>query len=175
MRWERPLLRAGEYLVRRSCRYLPSPIRDERYREWTAELPAILNDPDTKPAVRRAVRMLCYAADTIRGNRAGLWPRPAPPGGTHGRDVRPEHHPRPGSRGLPPLGDGDLGYGEPGSLLADSLARLPRDPTRQASGPQAARPPHRAEMTRAGVVSGVPLRIAVPRVVWPAALRSWVI
>jgi hypothetical protein len=67
MRWERPLLRAGEYLVGRSCRYLPSPIRDERYREWTAELPAILNDPGTRPAVRRAVRMLCYAADTIRG------------------------------------------------------------------------------------------------------------
>ncbi|HWN61972.1 MAG TPA: hypothetical protein VNO25_15060 [Streptosporangiaceae bacterium] len=67
MRWERPLLRAGEYLVGRSCRHLPGPIRDERYREWTAELPAILNDPDTKPAVRRAVRMLRYAADTIRG------------------------------------------------------------------------------------------------------------
>jgi hypothetical protein len=67
MRWERPLLRAGEYLVDRSCRHLPSPIREERYREWTAELPAILNDPGTKPAVRRAVRMLCYAADTIRG------------------------------------------------------------------------------------------------------------
>lgn len=67
MRGERPLLRAGEYLVSRSCRCLPGPIRDERYREWTAELPAILNDPGTKPAVRRAVRMLCYAADTIRG------------------------------------------------------------------------------------------------------------
>jgi hypothetical protein len=67
VRWERPLLRAGEYLVRRSCRYLPSSIRDERYREWTAELPAILHDPDAKPAWRRAVRMLGYAADTIRG------------------------------------------------------------------------------------------------------------
>jgi hypothetical protein len=67
MRWERPLLRAGEYLVGRSCRHLPSSIRDERYREWTAELPAILDDPDTKPAWRRAVRMLYYAADTIRG------------------------------------------------------------------------------------------------------------
>jgi hypothetical protein len=66
MRWERPLLRVGEYLVGRSCRRLPGPIRDERYREWTAELPAILNDPGTKPAVRRAVRMLCYAAGTIR-------------------------------------------------------------------------------------------------------------
>jgi hypothetical protein len=67
MRWQQPLLRAGEYLVARSCRYLPSSTRDERYREWTAELPAILDDPGTQPAWRRAVRMLCYAADTIRG------------------------------------------------------------------------------------------------------------
>ncbi len=67
MRWERPLLRAGEYLIGRSCRRLPSQIRQERYREWTAELPAILHDPDTRSAVRRAVRMLGYAADTIRG------------------------------------------------------------------------------------------------------------
>jgi hypothetical protein len=67
MRWERPLLRAGEYLISRSCRRLPTQIRDERYREWTGELPAILNDPDTRSAVRRAARMLGYAADTIRG------------------------------------------------------------------------------------------------------------
>ncbi len=67
MWWERPLLRAGEYLIGRSCRRLPSQIRQERYREWTAELPAILHDPDTRSAVRRAVRMLGYAADTIRG------------------------------------------------------------------------------------------------------------
>jgi hypothetical protein len=71
MRWERPLLRAGEYLIARSCRRLPSQIRDERRREWTAELPAILNDPGTKLAVRRAVRMLGYAADTIRGTALG--------------------------------------------------------------------------------------------------------
>jgi hypothetical protein len=67
MSWERPLLRAGEYLIGRSCRRLPSQIRDERYREWTAELPAILHDPDTRFAVRRAARMLGYAADIIRG------------------------------------------------------------------------------------------------------------
>jgi hypothetical protein len=67
MRGERPLLRVGEYLIGRSCRRLPSQIRQERYREWTAELPAILHDPGTRSAVRRAVRMLGYAADTIRG------------------------------------------------------------------------------------------------------------
>jgi hypothetical protein len=67
MRWERQLLRIGEYLVGRACRRLPGKVRDERYREWTAELPAILHDPDTRLAAHRAVRMLCYAVDTIRG------------------------------------------------------------------------------------------------------------
>jgi hypothetical protein len=67
MRCERQLLRAGEYLVRRACRRLPRQIRDERYREWATELPAILRDPDVRLPARRAVRMLCYAADTIRG------------------------------------------------------------------------------------------------------------
>jgi hypothetical protein len=42
-------------------------MREERYREWAAELPAILHDPDTRSAVRRAARMLRYAAGTIRG------------------------------------------------------------------------------------------------------------
>ena len=41
MRGERQLLRIGEYLVRRACRPLPPDVREERYREWAAELPAI--------------------------------------------------------------------------------------------------------------------------------------
>jgi hypothetical protein len=67
MRGERRLLRIGEYLITRACRRLPVETRDERCREWTAELPAILRDPDTRLAARRAARMLRYAADTIRG------------------------------------------------------------------------------------------------------------
>jgi hypothetical protein len=67
MRAERPLLRIGEYLIARACRHLPAGARDERYREWVAELPAILDDPDIRPAARRAARMLRYAAGTIRG------------------------------------------------------------------------------------------------------------
>jgi DivIVA domain-containing protein len=67
MRGERPLLRVGEYLIARACRHLPAGARDERYREWVAELPAILDDPDVRPAARRAARMLRYAAGTIRG------------------------------------------------------------------------------------------------------------
>jgi hypothetical protein len=67
MRGESALLRAGEYLVGRSCRHLPPEIRDERYREWAAELPAILHDREIRLAPYRAVRMLGYAADTLRG------------------------------------------------------------------------------------------------------------
>ena len=67
MRGERQLLRLGEYLLRRACQRLPPDIRQERYREWAAELPAILQDPQIRHAPRRAVRMLAYAADTVRG------------------------------------------------------------------------------------------------------------
>ena len=67
MRGERRLLRIGEYLIARACRHLPAEARDERYREWVAELPAILQDPGVRPAARRAARMLRYASGTIRG------------------------------------------------------------------------------------------------------------
>lgn len=67
MREERWLLRIGEYLIARAARLLPGETRDERYREWAAELPAILRDPDTRLAAHRAARMLGYAAGTIRG------------------------------------------------------------------------------------------------------------
>ena len=67
MRGERRLLRIGEYLIGRAARLLPGEIRDERRREWTAELPAILRDPDTRLAAHRAARMLRYAAGTVRG------------------------------------------------------------------------------------------------------------
>ena len=67
MRGEALLLRAGEYLLGRACKRLPQDIREERYREWAAELPAILHDPQAGLAAVRAVRMLAYAADTLRG------------------------------------------------------------------------------------------------------------
>jgi hypothetical protein len=67
MRGERLLLRAGEYLVGRACQRLPPAIREERYREWSAELPAIMHDPQVRPAPRLAIRTLAYAADTLRG------------------------------------------------------------------------------------------------------------
>ena len=67
MRGERQVLRLGEYLVGRACQQLPQDIREERYEEWAAELPAILHDPQIRLAPRRAMRMLAYAADTLRG------------------------------------------------------------------------------------------------------------
>jgi hypothetical protein len=67
MRGERQLLRVGEYLVGRASKQLPRKLREERYREWVAELPAILHDPLIQFAPRRAIRMLAYAADTFRG------------------------------------------------------------------------------------------------------------
>jgi hypothetical protein len=75
VRTERALLRTGEYLVGRACRRLAPETRDQRYREWTAELPAILHDPQIRLGPRRAVRMLGYAADILRGT--ALTPRPA--------------------------------------------------------------------------------------------------
>jgi hypothetical protein len=81
MRGERWLLRTGEFLVRRAARHLPATARAERYREWAAELPVILGDPEIKPAAARAARMLWFAADTLRG--AVLGPGPARHRGAH--------------------------------------------------------------------------------------------
>jgi hypothetical protein len=68
MTGETRLLRLGEYLVRRASQGLPKKIRDERYREWTAELPAILHDPQVRFAPIRAIRMLAYTADILRAS-----------------------------------------------------------------------------------------------------------
>lgn len=64
---ERWALSAGEYLVARACRRLPAEVREERYREWVAELPVILHDRDAGPAPLRVIRMLAFAVDTLRG------------------------------------------------------------------------------------------------------------
>jgi DivIVA domain-containing protein len=68
VRGERSLLRIGGSLIGLASRLLPGGIRDERRREWTAELPAILEDPDTRLAAHRAARMLGYAAGAVWGS-----------------------------------------------------------------------------------------------------------
>jgi hypothetical protein len=81
--------RLADHMIRRACRRLPGEAGDERYREWAAELPAILTDPDIGPGVRRCARALGYAAGISRCarrlGRAGSQPRsgaslPAPSG-----------------------------------------------------------------------------------------------
>jgi hypothetical protein len=81
MRGEGRLLRIGEFLVGLACRRLPPKIRHERYREWAAELPVILHDPEIRFSCRRAVVMLGYVLGTIRGAST-------PPGRHRRRAVR---------------------------------------------------------------------------------------
>jgi hypothetical protein len=61
--------RAARWLIGRACRHLPAGTRHERSREWTAELPAILDDPDVHPAVLRSARALRFAVGTVRTAR----------------------------------------------------------------------------------------------------------
>lgn len=60
---------AAERLIRRACRHLPGGSRDERYREWAAEVPAILHDPDIRFALRRSARALRFAVGTFTSAR----------------------------------------------------------------------------------------------------------
>src|SRR5215475_13777823 len=62
MKGDQGLLRLGRRLIGLACRRMPAKSREQRYREWTAELPAILEDPDIRFAFRRSVRMLRYSA-----------------------------------------------------------------------------------------------------------------
>jgi Phospholipase_D-nuclease N-terminal len=57
---------AAEHLIRRACRRLPADAADERCREWTAEVRAILDDPDLRPGILRWARALRYAAGIVR-------------------------------------------------------------------------------------------------------------
>jgi hypothetical protein len=61
--------RGAEFLIRRACRRLPAGMREDRYREWTAELGAIWHDPGIRIAALRAARTLSYAAGTYRSAR----------------------------------------------------------------------------------------------------------
>ena len=75
-----PAQRIAEHLIRRACRHLPGDTRDERCREWTAELPAILHDRDVRVPILRSARTLSYAIGIVRSTRhprgtAGIYPR----------------------------------------------------------------------------------------------------
>jgi hypothetical protein len=66
----------AELLIRAACRRLPRDVREERRREWSAELLAILDDPAVRVAALRRARALRYAAGICRS--AGRLHRPAP-------------------------------------------------------------------------------------------------
>ena len=65
--------RIAELLIRGACRRLPGDVREERRREWSAELLAILDDPDVRVTAVRRARALRYAAG-IRRSAGRLHP-----------------------------------------------------------------------------------------------------
>jgi hypothetical protein len=50
----------AEWLIRTACRQLPADVRAEQYREWTAEVPAILDDQSIRPRFLRALRAFTF-------------------------------------------------------------------------------------------------------------------
>ena len=58
-----------EWLIRAVCRRLPAEVRAERCREWTAELPAILDDQSIRPSFRRTLRALSFCVGISRTTR----------------------------------------------------------------------------------------------------------
>jgi hypothetical protein len=87
-----PAQRIAEHLIRRACRRLPRDLRDERDREWAAELPTIISDPDIRFAFLRSARALRYAAGVYRATRHLPRAARAPAWGTR----QPTIFPRPG-------------------------------------------------------------------------------
>jgi hypothetical protein len=61
--------RIAAWLIRTACRRLPADVRGERYREWSAELPAILGDDSIRPPVVRALRALAFCVGISRTTR----------------------------------------------------------------------------------------------------------
>lgn len=61
--------RIAEWLIRAACRRLPADVRAEQCREWTAELPAILDDQSIRPSFLRALRALTFCIGISRTTR----------------------------------------------------------------------------------------------------------
>jgi len=64
-----PALRLASALIGRACRRLPEGAREDRRREWEAELAAILDDRATRPPIRRYARAVRFAAGQRRAVR----------------------------------------------------------------------------------------------------------
>lgn len=61
--------RIAEWLIRAACRRLPADVRAEQCREWTAELPAILDDQSIRPSFLRTLRALTFCIGISRTTR----------------------------------------------------------------------------------------------------------
>lgn len=61
--------RLAEWLIRTACRRLPADVRAEQCREWTAELPAILDDQSIRPPFLRTLRALTFCLGISRTAR----------------------------------------------------------------------------------------------------------
>jgi len=61
--------RVAEWLIRTACRRLPADVRAEQCREWTAELPAILDDQSIRPSFLRTLRALTFSIGISRTTR----------------------------------------------------------------------------------------------------------
>jgi hypothetical protein len=61
--------RIAEWLIRTACRRLPADVRAEQCREWTAELPAILDDQSIRPSFLRTLRALTFCIGVSRTTR----------------------------------------------------------------------------------------------------------
>lgn len=69
-RRDRAVLLLSGMLVRLACRRLPASTRDEWIREWTSELPAILNDTEVRSWLARAASTVLFAVDQQRSTLA---------------------------------------------------------------------------------------------------------
>lgn len=69
MSGNRLVQQAAERLIRAACRRLPADVRAERCQEWTAELPAILDDASIRPSWLRGLRALAFCAGISRTTR----------------------------------------------------------------------------------------------------------
>lgn len=78
--------RIGERMIRRSCRQFPADVGDDRCREWTAELAAILDDESIRSSLRRALRALAFCAGIASTSRR--LGRPARAGAPRGSNQR---------------------------------------------------------------------------------------
>jgi hypothetical protein len=61
--------RIAEWLIRAACRRLPADVRAERCREWTAELPAILDDESIRVSFLRTLRALAFCVGISKTTR----------------------------------------------------------------------------------------------------------